>query len=171
MSCHILSYPIDDTIIYHTIESQDDANTLQADFNRLGDWEEKWQMKFHPGKCQVLTITNKKKTIDYKYTFHGHPLEHVSESKYLGLTVRRDMNWSQHINNTTKKANQALGFLRRNLRINSIQVKQQAYFTYVRPIVEYASTVWDPYRAYQQHQIGLALNLSLLRVTFEKIID
>ena len=145
----------DDTIVYHTIENQDDANTLQSDLNRLGEWEKKWQMEFHPHKCQVLTITNKKNTINHNYTLHGHPLEHVSEAKYLGVTIKKDMNWNQHINNTTTKANSALGFLRRNLRINSIQVKQQAYTTYVRPIAEYASTVWDPYRAYQQHQIEM----------------
>jgi hypothetical protein len=32
--------------------------------------------------------------------------------------------------------------LRRN---PSIRIKEQAYFTLARPLVEYASTVWDPY--------------------------
>ena len=43
------------------------------------------------------------------------------------------------------KANKTLGFLRRNLKIPSIRIKEQAYFTLVRPLVEYASTVWDPF--------------------------
>jgi hypothetical protein len=33
----------------------------------------------------------------------------------------------------------------RNLKIPSIRIKEQAYFTLARPLVEYASTVWDPY--------------------------
>jgi hypothetical protein len=39
----------------------------------------------------------------------------------------------------------SLLFLRRNLKIPSIRIKEQAYQTLVRPLVEYASTVWNPY--------------------------
>ena len=35
--------------------------------------------------------------------------------------------------------------MRRNLNIGAVSIKQQAYFTLVRPLIEYASTVWDPY--------------------------
>jgi hypothetical protein len=45
----------------------------------------------------------------------------------------------------TSKANETLGFLRRNLKIPSIRIKEQAYFTLARPLVDYANTVWDPY--------------------------
>ena len=46
-----------------------------------------------------------------------------------------------------KKANSTLGFLRRNLNINSTSVKEQAYKSLVRPSLEYACSVWDPYFA------------------------
>jgi hypothetical protein len=65
--------------------------------------------------------------------------------KYLGLTITNKLQWDQHINNITAKANKTLGFLRRNLKIPSIRIKEQAYQTLVRPLVEYASTVWNPY--------------------------
>ena len=55
------------------------------------------------------------------------------------------MQWDQHIYNITAKANKTLGFLRRNLKIPSIRIKEQAHQTLVRPLVEYASTVWNPY--------------------------
>ena len=38
-----------------------------------------------------------------------------------------------------------LGFLRRNVNINSTSVKESAYKTLVRPLVEYSSSVWDPH--------------------------
>ena len=91
----------------------------------------------------------------FDYTLHGHTLERVSEAKYLGITIKKDLNWNQHISNTCKKASNTLAFLRRNLRVGSIKIKQQAYYTYVRPIVEYSCTVWDPYRAYQIDQIEM----------------
>jgi hypothetical protein len=41
----------DDTIVYLTISSDTDAQTLQSDLDKLGIWEQKWKMEFHPGKC------------------------------------------------------------------------------------------------------------------------
>ena len=43
------------------------------------------------------------------------------------------------------KSKKTLGILRRNLNIGSTATKQNAYNSLVRPIVEYAATVWDPY--------------------------
>jgi hypothetical protein len=43
------------------------------------------------------------------------------------------------------KANRTIGFLKRNLNIGSTTVKQSAYKALVRPLVECASPVWDPY--------------------------
>ena len=102
-------------------------------------------MKFHPDKCTVLRVTNKKKIIDAKYQLHGHTLESVTSAKYLGLTFTNKLQWDQHIHSITSKANKTLGCLRRNLKIPSIRIKEQAYFTLARPLVEYSSTVWDPY--------------------------
>ena len=54
------------------------------------------------------------------------------------------LSWNEHINNVFSKANKTLGFLRRNLKISSREIKETAYKTLVRPIMEYAATVWDP---------------------------
>lgn len=135
----------DDTLAYLTIKSKQDQDKLQEDLNRLAEWEKIWKMDFHPEKCQVMHITRKRQPRPYQYVLHGHVLEVVSEAKYLGVTISSDLRWKTHVTNVTKKANRTLGFLRRNLRINSPQLKTTAYFTLVRPLLEYACTVWDPY--------------------------
>ena len=38
-----------------------------------------------------------------------------------------------------------LSFIRRNLHTQLIHVKSQAYRMFVRPILEYSSTVWAPH--------------------------
>ena len=53
--------------------------------------------------------------------------------------------WDSHINSITTKANKTLDFLRRNINISSTTVKEQAYKSLVRPSLEYACSVWDPY--------------------------
>ena len=67
---------------------------LQKDLDKLGHWENEWCMKFHPDKCTVLRVTNKKKIIDAKYQLHGHTLESVTSAKYLGLTFTNKLQWA-----------------------------------------------------------------------------
>ena len=89
--------------------------------------------------------TYKQEKPEVNYQLHGHILASVSSAKYLGITVTDDLRWDTHIQSICDKANRTIDFLRRNLSIGSVSIKQQAYFSLVRPLVEYASTVWDPY--------------------------
>ena len=101
-------------------------------------------MSFHPEKCEVIHITTKKYPIIHKYTLHGHTLLSVPQIKYLGVQISEDLKWNSHINSISSKANQTLGFLKRNLKINSQTIKEKAYRSIVHPKLEYCSTVWDP---------------------------
>ena len=102
-------------------------------------------MEFHPDKCNVLTISKKANPIKFEYKLHGQTLKSVNNAKYLGRLITSDLRWTNHINSICGKANKTLGFLRRNLNFGSTTTKQNAYNSLVRPIVEYAATVWDPY--------------------------
>ena len=102
-------------------------------------------MTFHPGKCQVLHITKRKKQEHHTYAIHGTDLKSAESAKYLGVEISSDLSFDKHIDNITKKGLKTLGFLRRNLYPCSKQIKDMAYKTLVRPILEYSSTVWDPH--------------------------
>ena len=134
----------DDTLLYLTIHSTCDCIKLQEDLNNLERWESDWQMSFHPKKCEAIHITTKKKPILHKYTLHGHTLSSVPQIKYLGVHISNDLKWNSHINSISSKANQTLGFLKRNLKINSPTIKEKTYKSIVRPKLEYCNTVWDP---------------------------
>ena len=135
----------DDTIAYLTITSKEGGKILQEDLDKLADWEKLWCMKFHPDKCNVLKVSNRKKPINTTYHLHGHTLEEVTTAKYLGVYIQNNLKWESHINQITDKANRTLGFLRRNLKVSSTKIKTQAYLGLVRPQLEYASSVWDPH--------------------------
>ena len=135
----------DDTIVYLALKPPSNTNILQEDLKKLGEWEQKWKMEFHPDKCQVIPITRNKNPIINKYVLHNHTLETATNAKYLGVTITSDLKWNTHIDNITSKANRTLGFIRRNIRISSPTIKTMAYNSLVRPLLEYASPVWDPY--------------------------
>ena len=51
------------------------------------------------------------------YHVHGQDLKTTEMMKYLGVITSQDLSWDTHITYFTKKANQTLGFLRRNLKV------------------------------------------------------
>ena len=67
------------------------------------------------------------------------------QSTYLDITLNNALSWSFHINNIVSRATKTQ-FLRRNLYKCSREVKASAYISIVRPLMEYASIVWDPYQ-------------------------
>ena len=102
-------------------------------------------MRFQPVKCSMMQLTKKHNKIQASYTLEGTVLENVESIKYLGVTITSDLKWNSHIRNVCSKANRTLGFLRRNLFSCPQDVKEAAYKSMVRPILEYGSTVWDPH--------------------------
>ena len=102
-------------------------------------------MKFGILKCYVLHVSR-----FHQPSAHESKLEHctlkiVNEITYLGITINSKLTWTNHILYITKRANQSLGFLRRNLSAAFQSVKEKAYLTYVCPKLQFASTVWNPF--------------------------
>ena len=102
-------------------------------------------MEFNPGKCQVQHISRANRPIQSQYTLHGEILESVDCARYLGVRISKDLTWNTHIKEILTKANRTLGFVKKNVRTKNKSVKELAYKTFVRPKLEYASTVWSPH--------------------------
>ncbi len=137
----------DDCILYRPIKSIQDCHHLQSDLDALARWETDWLMEFNSSKCFSMSVSTSRNPIQFTYTLHNQPLQIVHTSKYLGITISDDLKWNSHINNISGRANRLLGLLRRNLKINSVQLKDRAYQAIVRPQLDYASSVWDPHTA------------------------
>ena len=135
----------DDSLLYRIIRSPRDAEILQNDLNKLQSWSENNKMEFHPGKCQLLRITNKIKKINAPYQILNTPILEVDSAKYLGVVIDKTLSWKPHHSATIKKCNSTLGFLKRNLSRSPQFVKEKCYTALVRPKLEYACAVWDPH--------------------------
>ena len=57
------------------------------------------------------------------------------------------------------KAYKMLHYVMRNLKGSSRKAKEKGYLSLVRPIVEYATTVWDPYHCGQIKKIEKLLDM------------
>ena len=122
-------------------------------------------MKFHPEKCIVLTISKKRSPSKYNYTLHGHILERDTAAKYLGCTISSDLKWGKHISTNCSKANNTISFLKRNINISNKSIKDKVYVSLVRPTLEYASSVWDPYQQNDIHRLEMVQRRAARYVT------
>ena len=137
----------DDSLLYRIIDSPADCDLLQEDLHTLEKWERDWSMEFAEEKCMVLRITKKRleNRIIKDYQIHNFVLESVHSAKYLGITLDSRLNFTKHVQDTAKTANSTRQFLQRNLSRCDRQTKDLCYRTYVRPILENGSCVWDPH--------------------------
>ena len=102
-------------------------------------------MRFNVSKCYLMSIHRSKHPYSSHYKLDNHILEQVEENPYLGLTIHKSLKWASHINKISNKANSVLGFIKRNLKHANRDLKELAYISLVRSILEYSSTVWDPF--------------------------
>ena len=131
---------------YGVVNNISSAEVLQSDLNKLVVWSEKWLLAFNASKCFLLKVTRSRdKVFNYTYTMTGQPITSVTQHKYLGVELDSKLTWNEHISALTGRANSSLSFLRRNLCNCPEQIKKQAYYSLVRPHLEYACSVWDSY--------------------------
>ena len=131
--------------MYRKVGTYDDSRKLQADLDALDQWSIRWQMNFNVKKCHLLSARKRTHTITNQYILKGKVLEPVEHYPYLGVELESNMKWDHHIKQITAKANQTLGFLRRNFSKCPQKVKEHVYHVLVRPHLEYASAAWDPH--------------------------
>ena len=96
-------------------------------------------------KCIVIRCTRSHTPVQYGYRLNNITLSTDNQHTYLGILLHKSLSWSGHIVSIASKASQIFNFLRRNLSKCSSTVKASSYLALVRPIMEYAASVWDPY--------------------------
>jgi len=131
----------DDCVLYRVINSEQDSVCLQHDLNTIISWTEKWQMELNIDKCVVLRCTKSLCPVNFNYKLKNTILKLTQQHRYLGIVFHESMHWPHHIKIMCSKANKSLNFICRNLSKCHSDVKINAYFTIVRPVLEYAASV------------------------------
>ena len=89
----------DDTKIWRIIETENDHIILQNDITYLNNWALANKMKFHPGKCKVISICNSPPPllnilpdIEFLYFLGTACLDYVELEKDLGVDISPKLN-------------------------------------------------------------------------------
>jgi hypothetical protein len=119
---------------------------LQVEVDRLGEWAVVNAMKINASKSKAICFTRARVKDPLNYSLMDTLILEANSCKYLGVILRSDLSWADHVKKKKKKTWKALHFTMRILTKGNSNTKSLTYVSIVRPILEYGASCWDPYR-------------------------
>lgn len=140
----------DDLKFFTTVSSDSDTNALQADFDKLNAWCHRNALRLNVSKCRVLRVTRSTRSVFYNYHLDGTTVDSVNQFNDLGVIFDANLTFIPHIDEVVLRSFRMLGFVRRSTQhIQDCKAILALYFSFIRSILEYNSTIWSPF--YQCH--------------------
>ena len=139
----------DDTTLHNTNKHANTACAdLQKDIKKLETWTKLNHMALHPQKSKFMLITTRQKRQNIKYklkdlSIDGTLLEEVDSHKILGLTIDKNLSWSNHASSLSKKLSRKVFQLNRIKHFLDQHTRRLFFHAYILPDIDYASTCWD----------------------------
>lgn len=108
----------DDMLIYITCkasEMQTSIDLLNDDLSRIFEWLCYSKLALNISKTKAMLITNNKSLVlSHPIYLNSQEIEVVSEFKYLGIIVDRNLSFTQHFESILKKLNSKFYVLKRS---------------------------------------------------------
>ncbi len=131
----------DDIKLFLSYRHAYERRVLQDSLRCLSVWCSDNQLVIQCLKCAVLTLGSSHTD---SYEIDSQPVVLVDAMRDLGITVDAALSFRVHISNIVRKAYQSLSLLFKCFYTDNLPALLLAYTSYVRPTLEYASTVWSP---------------------------
>ena len=123
-------------------------NTLQEVINKLVSWSQAANLEFSPQKTVAMVFAPNHRRIKTKLKINGNLIKTVESTKYLGITIDRNLTWKPHIKQVTQKC---LGQMRSLIAHTKSyfgpkpKLLRWVYLSIIKPKLSYASMIWTPY--------------------------
>ena len=134
----------DDAKLYSNVVVDSASTSLQLSLDRLTQWANVWQLHININKCSVLPVTSMVCLPVRQYYINGVTIPCHNSYVDLGVAVTSNLSFELHINNIVSKARQRISILFRGFLTRNLYIMRQSFITYIRPILEYNSVVWNP---------------------------
>ena len=133
----------DGSLFYSASSLADIEGIINHVLRLLVAWAKQWFKKFNPLKTEAILFTLKFFEHFRNLVFNDTQLKFVEDQRHLGLTFSSNGKWHKHIDNILNSATKVVGIMRK-LKITLRRIAlNQIYVSYVLPIIEYSSVVWD----------------------------
>jgi hypothetical protein len=148
--CRIIKYADDLRIYLSSSKSSVDMrilhSKLQTDIDSLANWACQSGMSFNVSKCFSVTFGHSPRSeVDWTYNIKGALIPRKSVFRDLGVTVCSPLSFNSYVDDIVARAFRRLGLIRKLFHFKSSKSIVRLFKSFVRPVVEYASIVWNPY--------------------------
>ena len=133
----------DSSLFFSAANLRDIEGIINQDLGLILVWAKKWLVDFNPIKTVAMLFTLRPLDFLPILNFNDSIINFVESHKHLGLTLTFNGQWHTHIETILCSAYKVLGIMRKLKYRFTRQALNQMYVSYVRPLLEYSSIVWD----------------------------
>ena len=140
-----------DTSIYYSSRNMEDINqTLNSELHHLKQWLQGNKLSLNVLKTQALVVGSKPKIKKFTERVVGPPqfligdaqVENVDHTKYLGVMIDKNLNWSEHIKSVRTKVYRGIAFLKYSRKLLPRNTLSEMYRGIAEPHFRYCCSVW-----------------------------
>lgn len=136
----------DDLKVFLRVSSISSCERVQDTLKSLQLWCTRNSMEINTKKSAVMSFHRCRDPLSFDYTLNNEKLTRVNKFKDLGVIFCSSLSPVEHIAFVSSRASSLLGFVCRSSRdFNSSASLIALYKTLVRPVMEYASVLWNPH--------------------------
>ena len=141
LTCSLFADDAKISLSYRNTIEYTERNILQSGLNDLYDWTVKWNLQIAFEKCAFMSIG--KSDISF-YSLNNTLIPKYSNFRDLGIVFDDNIKFNIHINNICSKAYVISNIIVRCFTTNNSYYLVKAYSTYIRPLLDYVSSIWNP---------------------------
>ena len=138
---------VDDTKMKNVINDENDVEELQANLDRLFDWQIENNMQFNGAKFQLLRYGHNediKEDTLYFTDNYENIIDRYSSLRDLGVILSEDGKFKLHIEKVAMKVRQKVGWILRSFFTRNVNHLKQLWKTLVQCHIDYCSQLFMP---------------------------
>jgi Reverse transcriptase (RNA-dependent DNA polymerase) len=135
-------------------------NLVQADLTAVAMWSDENDLPLCIEKCVTLHYGARNPAL--QYNINSVAIRVADACADLGVTRTSNFRYSEHINLLCLRASRLCGMVRKLFATRSSEFLVKLFTSYIRPVLEYASIVWNPC------EVGLSNRLESVQRRFTR---
>ena len=125
---------------------------MQEEIDKILAWASKWKMSVNKGKTKSMIISSSNKDTKWDPQFQAGDtrIKAVNDYPFLGVKVDSDLRFNQHVSKIETKCKKRVNIIKCLSSKdwgNSLETQRTLYLTYIRMVLEYASSSWSSWTA------------------------
>ena len=133
---------------------------------KIHSWAKMWLVSFNPAKSEPLLFSRKiNKPYHPPIVMNNQIITEINTHKHLGLTFSNNCTWHEHLAQIKAKVWQRINIMRKLKFVIDRKSLQTIYFSFIRPLLEYADVLWDNCKQYEANELEKSQNEAARIVT------